>query len=607
MKQERDKEVSGLIETLSRKNALLDIQRVKLKQYEFAVQEAMLFLAKPLKKYEEWMNSETSEDIGFEFAHAIPEKNYQASPLSEAQLSSQTPAKKPTPTHSKSLSTPVTMDHPKIEMTNLEITAIECMRLCFLFLRNCQKSVTAIDNGTYKIPSPLIQDSANESTALSNAPLVITEVAESPRTHQKIINPEKTFTSSIKQKNGIFVEVGEGDLSLEPLEDFKSSMKKPHCDLCRNALLLVDTYKEKLGASEALARDLQGRIEKEVKARKICQNAKDMIDNEIEEITAELFARANQMVVDEAWKMDQLNTLNRDLTKQNQSLLGRLKTKENELAKVTKCLYELQGAHTYSSNYFLTPKSQDGNQELTILETKPDVENKQEREKRLEFSHSIISGFDQFKSAVGGDGFLFLEFQEFMRAVVLSSTQISTQAYQTIHNSIFMKRSMIESIEPCLFYTYQPNSSFKSLGPGLSQSFKKKILDLSVRGHLKVSPIENQVGAIAKAKCMMCTITRECEYKVALGPDTQKVETCTLCRFCRDRIIAVQDFFSFITFLATEKQTSTILSTFKKVIWLKRRIQVAILGNSSLFETELSSILGPGMSGDWENQVSLIY
>jgi hypothetical protein len=602
LKTERAKDEQNHLDIVNRKNESLDKQRVKLKQYEFAIQECMTFLAKPLNKYVDWINENTTSDLEIEFAQHIPEKSYpkNESTSSPTKLSKQITLETPkaavyTKSPSESAMKPKSNDK---EMTQLEVTSLECMRLGFNFLHSCQKQIIAIDNGTYKIPIPSANQTGEESEALRNiiAPLGSLESIgpEIPIKNPIISAP----ISIIKVEKKSTPEFAEGDLSLEPIDDFQPSPTKQHCERCRKALLQVDQYKDKLNASEALIQELEARLHKEIKAKKIVQKAKDMMDSEIEEITAELFSRANQMVVDEAWKMNQLQTSNRELNKLVSDLKNRLKDKETELSQATKVLYDLQSTQMYSAKY----SSQKETKEL-----KHDSDSKVER--KTEFTHSIISGFDTFTSSIAGDGFIFQEFQEFMRILVLSSNQVSTAAYQSIHSSLFMKRCMLENIEPTLFYTYQPNSSFKAHGPGLTQAFKKKLLDYCIRGQVSVKFDEREEGThVQKLKCVMCTIIRECEYKASFGPiENPKPETGSLCRFCRDRVLATQDFFSFITYLSSGKHSATILSTFKKILWLKRRMALSIIGSNSLFETELSAILGPGGGGDWEKTTDIVY
>jgi hypothetical protein len=571
------------------------MQRVKLKQYEFAIQETMLYLAKPLNKYVDWINSNSTQDLEFDWPLQLSGKHYTYTDAVEkpklgrhAQLDPK-PSTPTQPTRPSPVS-PTTKNPSGKDLSPLEITAIECMRIGFNFLHNCQKYIKAIDDGTYKIPAP------TGSSPVEDAPAVIVPPLGTEKVDEATEIPKKKHVEypSIAISAMNTVDVTDGDLAAEQGNEITQSPAKK-CQRCHRAFLLVDQLKDQLAASESLCNEMKGRLEKEIQARKIVQKAKEMMDQEIEEITAELFSRANQMVVDEAWKMDQLQTTNRELTKQVSDLKSRCKEKENELAQVTKCLYDLQASNMLHANYSTQKKEQ-----------KSDCEPK---ERKAEFSHSIISGFDQFHSVIAGDGFIFQEFQDFMRIVVVSANQVSTQAYQSIHSSVFMKRMMIESVEPCLYYTYQPNSSFKALGTGLSQSFKKKLLDYCIRGQIHIAPKDAEPTTPSmKEKCMVCTVARECEYRVSMGPlDGPKPESSPCCRFCRDRVLATQDFFLFVTYLATGKHSATILSLFKQILWLKRRMALAVVGSCSLFETELTAILGPGGGGDWEKETEIVY
>jgi hypothetical protein len=565
----------------------LDLQRVKIKQYEFAIQETMLFLSKPLNKYVDWTKSNTTHDLEFEWPATLNEKRYvYDNEKGKTSRHIQLEPKKTQPSQLPDKS--ATSPSSGTELTSLEITTIECMRMGFNFLHNCQKYIQAIDSGTYKIPEP---NGVVEQEQIIVPPLGSEYIDES----KDIPTKPNVEYSSPATKAGLLSshsrDIADGDLASDP-DEYRTSPVHG-CDRCHRAFLLVDQLKERLTVSETLSKDLSSKLEKEIKAKKLVQRAKDMIDQEIEEITAELFSRANQMVVDEAWKMDQLQTTNRELKKQVGDLRSKVKEKENELAQVTKCLYDLQHFQMQLSNY-------------STGKEKPEIDSK---ERKNEFIHSIISGFDQFHSSIAVDGYIFQEFQDFIRIVGLSTSQVSTQAYQSIHASTFMRRSMIESVEPCLFYAYQPSNQFKNVGPGLSQSFKKKLLDFCIRGQVHISRKEGEPSSPnTKEKCMMCTISRECEYKISLGPlDGTNLESFSCCRFCRDRILASQDFFSFITHLASAKHSGTILSLFKKVLWLKRRMALAVLGSCSLFETELSAILGPGGGGDWEKDTDIAY
>ncbi|KAJ3262026.1 hypothetical protein HK103_003869 [Boothiomyces macroporosus] len=598
-----EEDTANLIKTLE-----LEIQRIKIKQYEFAIQEAMNYLAKPLNTFEEWMNGDTAED--FEQFAALDYRKAKSNPyLNQPPESSNnfirrslgnTQAKPPGITsHTKSISTPPTSDKPKKDVpdfSKLEITCLESMRIGFNFLKNCQKQNNALDMGTYVLPESAVIKGENEALALANFnPVNEEQIEVEPKELEKrsSLSPSHKVFSYPKIDEG-----GEGDLSATANDsDLKSPMSIHKCEKCHVSLLKIDALNEKLDSANKLIYDLEGRLHKEIKSKKASQQAKEMMDKEIEDITAELFARANQMVIDESRKVEELYAANKELTKQMDDAAARLKERELELYQASQCLHELQSTAIHSSSF----------SKQTSIKKPGQAHEIPSPTHRLptEFNHSVIAGFDRFPTSMAVDGFIFQEFQELIKVIVLSANMPSLQAFQAIHGTLFLKRCQIEDVEPCLYYNYQTNSTFKSYGPGLTQSFKKKILDLCIRGQVHPSVIEvSENSPIPKAKCLMCTAIRECEYLVKLGPsDAPKQEVAHSCRACRDRLVSVTDFFNFITFISANTQGATILSTFKQVLWLRRRMQLAKIGSGSMFETEVTAMLGPGGAGDWEKNI----
>ncbi|KAJ3326267.1 hypothetical protein HDV06_000143 [Boothiomyces sp. JEL0866] len=601
-------EQSRSLDTITRKNGLLDTQRIKIKQYEFAIQEAMNYLAKPLNTFEEWMNGETAEDFDqyVDVGHRKTKSNPYLNQSTETSNSfirrslGQAPAKATgITTHAKSISTPPTTEKSKREVqdfSKLEITCLESMRIGFNFLRNCQKQNNAIDMGTYVIPESAVIKGENEALALVN---FNTEKDDEVENEHKEAEPRSSFSPTHKVYSYPKIdESGEGDLSTTGDDsELKSPMSVHKCERCHNSLLKIDALNEKLDSANKLIYDLEGRLHKEIKSKKASQQAKEMMDKEIEDITAELFARANQMVIDESRKVEELYAANKELTKQMQEAAARLKERELELFQASQCLHELQSTTIHSSSFSKQVSVKKSGQNSEV----PSPTNKIPSE----FNHTIIAGFDRFPTSMAVDGFIFQEFQELIKVMVLSASMPALQAFQAIHGTLFMKRCQIEDVEPCLFYNYQTNNTFKAHGPGLAQSFKKKVLDLCIRGQVHTSVVEiTEKSPIPKTKCLMCTAIRECEYLVKLGPiDIPKPEVAHSCRACRDRLVAVVDFFNFITFISANTQGATILSTFKQVLWLRRRMQLARIGSSSMFETEVTAMLGPGGAGDWEKNI----
>ena len=632
-----------LRELLDEKTKELHLQRLKIKQFEFAMEEAILFLSKPLNSYQAWIENEGPETINIQFNVNPRVSSGNSNPTNTNTLPAKTQAK-PNPSTTSPADT-------KQGLSSLETTCLENMRLCFNFLRNCQKLTKALDDGSYHIPTDTqIPAGQDESLALLQATSLpkdpSSDIQKQPSPKSSIvqmnghsgskgnINSVSPFTSARPSQR--YTEDTGGDLSLELLDDFKPSLtSKSQCDKCRAAYLQLDIYQDKLKAAEKEISSLESRLSKEISARKVAQQGKDMIDKEIEEITAELFSRANQMVVDESKKMDMLATSNRELSKKTKDFASRLQEKEAELANATKKLYETQGRQQFRTSFIEESRYSGVESRQT-----GSVESQQKTTKSSEeFNHYIVSGFDQFKCSTAADGYLFQEFQDLIKVLVTSLTLPSIQAYTSIHNTPFMKRCMIESIEPCLFYTYAPTTSFKNIQVTAAHSvaFKKKLLDSVIKGQVVCSPIsaaadtgEAGAASFVKQKCFLCTLHRTCEYKIHTTLDVpppppptttsstsgntattttpSPVKSDPLCRFCRDRVLSVQDFFSFVTLLSTNSHGMTILSTFKYIMWTRRRMAVAVIGSCSLYETEISAILGPGThTGNWEKLTKTLY
>lgn len=695
---------------------------LKMKQYEFAVQEAILFLSKPLNSYQDWIDREDSSRLGDSLAAALALPKAGPASRTSTISATATPSKTQPSPHSKVFSfgstdskqnqaaNTSTATPPQNEnLSDLEVSCLENMRMCFNFLRNSQKSGKAIDDGTYSVPKgsqlnameneslALIDSSrlSRDSTSSSQLPILKEEnvvgggsnsnLAASASLSGRLsktskpdllFHPTTTTTSSYPNAKVYDDHDIGGDLSLEQLADFKPSSSK--CEKCRSALLALDEARDKLKASESKISDLESRLEKETKAKKVCQQAKNLIDLEIEEITAELFARANQMVVDESRRMDMLNTSNRELTKRVGDLTSRLREKEVELANATRSLYQAQSVQSHHSlNKYSVPG---GGEEkfvlrksssiatappppsLPVLPTNPLSFSEKEKVVVVEeesttslsppppppqtsdqvsststmqqektpsplpdtFTHYIISGFDAFSNNPAADGHLFSEFQDLIKSLVLTSSLPSHQALLAIHATAFMKRCLVESVEPCLYYSF--TAAGAGQGPPKPTLFKKKVLEKVIKGHVVVVADEGGgSGGGGRNKCCMCVMSRVCEYKLsfanptststtmgggpAISQPSSSISSEPICRFCRDRVLAVQDFFSYLSFLAsgTGRHGLTILSAFKQIMWTRRRMAVAVIGSCSLFESQVSAILGPGAGGNWEKDTKTLY
>lgn len=498
------------------------------------------------------------------------------------------------------------------EILQIDAECLECLRLSMNFLDNAQKYVDAVDAGLIRFEEPtLLVPAENESLAFAKS------MAPEPETPPL---PKKIIPATVGP------ETSPWKLSSELQEALGEDLNHPSLPTCGEIRIL----KEDLKQAQEKIQELENLILVEQRSKKRIEKAKQIMDEELEDLTSTLFDQANQMVISESRLRDDLNVKNKDLSKHITSLTQRLASREEALITLKKAVYLETKSEKLSGNLGLNPQDiRSAIQPIAITQTSL----------FLGYRHTIISGYDEFRSFVGVDGIIFREFQESIRSMAISSTQTAAQALAMHLNTQFIKRCMIEDVEPCLFYTYQANSSFTSMGVATSQSTKRKLMDFATRNQLEIemyqpskdesmetnisdpkSPppvppkIKNGKSFACRSKCSLCAIQRDCEYYFRYGPLEKQALSSDwhiICRFCRDRLTSAVDFFKFLEYLrqghiGPGKCGATILSLFRQVLWLRRRMNAARVGSCSLFETELSSVQGSSGSDDSDKYITII-
>ncbi|KAJ3088899.1 rab guanine nucleotide exchange factor S2 [Quaeritorhiza haematococci] len=805
-KEKAEKEKAFMSETIAKKSNTIDIMRVKLNRYEFAIKEAILFLGKPMEVYDTWLRNGPSSVA----SAPIPEESADDTPTgspakSTTNLSSKSKSGKPTnaapaaapsrpesatPDSLKSRSTSgpasqnpaqlaQTQQH-KMQMltganqentatdplslrtstanqismstspTTQEIQSMECMRLALNYLRNAQASVQNVGkNGT-----PLERDSTpvhisisdgsnpektegkvagddaagpqkkegsqkNEGTQAGGSgatPSTVksksfaAESSTSLAATSKSIPPRRFSANDVVNRALLnaaraMPDEDEGDLASATSNDPASSkVTSGMCTQCRELMLQLDHYQDTVNYLKRDVTVLANQLEEERATRDRIQLSKDILDQELEELTAQLFDQANRMVIDEARMRDQLETSNRELQGELKDLLKKCETREDELRDLKRSLFAIEAAKA-RFNYHVSPHGSQMN--LTQAGANGAVSpSKVILWHPSYYQTSAVTNFScrfapngTISSVIPVDGLIFSEFQDHIKQTMVSSSMAPAQAVSSMLATAFMKRCYVEDVEPCLFYTYQhtqPSGTLFKTG-GMNTSLRKRLLDGIIRGVCEIhvywtskenlfdqSPVESSkdkassdsaaqkdnnnkpetkegttpatspttpdnVGpplpssAPPKTKCTVCGILRECEYRLrfasqdtttttkpppqgqqpARGPVTNS-EWFACCRFCRDRVACVADFYTYLGHLrqglvGPGKQGATILGMFRHMLWLRRRMAVAKVGSCGLFEGdtisglerrgEIPLVVGSGSSGggDWERLVQIIH
>ncbi|CAG8632609.1 13827_t:CDS:1 [Cetraspora pellucida] len=185
-----------------------------------------------------------------------------------------------------------------------------------------------------------------------------------------------------------------------------------------------------------------------------------------------------------------------------------------------------------------------------------------------------------------------------------------------------MKRCMNEDIQPCLF---EGNTGWKS------PFYKRRLLDAIMKNQCEIqtinssfsnsvpsssnasqicSPIDTQSNyddppPAPKLKCGLCGHLRSCDFLMRISdsdipvPPTTTMTTSSrfsftgnpgwipLDRFCRDRVVAVCDFYAFLSHLRQGLfSNSPVWGMYKQCLKYRRKMCMARVGSVSMFEEE---------------------
>ncbi|KAI9146252.1 hypothetical protein BKA69DRAFT_1120738 [Paraphysoderma sedebokerense] len=605
-----ENETSTYQSQLTHKNSLIDTLRVKSQRLDFAQKEAILFLSKPLEKYDTSLSSSCS-------------------------LNSTT----------QNPENPETAAPAKVEVSNkFEKEVIECLRFALKYLKDAQNATsikelkrlntatsTGSGEGEYtspgddNIPLLLLQEYreskktvVQEPKPIDDAELKQTSVSTSPAVSFNSSKRPSVVASAQKTLAGLQSPLDDDDGDLSSGDKSRSATRMPPpCANCRGHLLKVDKQADQIKELKEEIRKLNMFISEEAVIKEQISVAKTILETEIEELTAQLFDQANKMVVEEAKMREELEVANRGLKGKLEETIKQFKQRDEELKELREML--ITSARKRAS---FSSKS------------RPDVG----------------SSCDSLHSSIHIDGNQFAEFQQFLKLVTTTKESkdnpilglIIGDANSKVLGSGFVKKIFVEDVEPCLF----PASAFSSPGKELLKSvslFRRKMLDAVVNNTCEIRHYLDVPGdkekekdkPIPKVKCMLCGVVGECEFKIRFNSQftsvpspssidsptaespsptansqssvpstTSSISTITsffssdewqpLNRFCKERIVAVCEFYAWLNSLrqptATEKKnvagvgggSQPILATFRHCAWLRRRMAEARFNAVSL-------------------------
>lgn len=489
---------------LSKKNELIDTMRVKLNRYEFAIKEAMLFLAKPMEGYTAWLQNDPSKSVNHKDRNPSEAKSVNQ-PQDPAQLA-QKQQKLEVITDVDSAAPSSTLnDVPAVkkEIEAQDIPALECIRLSLNYLRAAQNTVQALKiykpppqpGDTEDIKSPFdpkeheplsqLDDAAKhervESEYLNNfgKDLKPMDPSATDKLLQEIANRHKADLEKTNEKAS--ETEFEGDLTLAPQDDeFNKASPTPRknldekkCDNCHELMLRIDHLSDQTTYLKRDVVSLVAQLNEERSCRQRIQLSKDILDQELEELTSQLFDQANKMVIDEATLREQIENNNHELAGELKDLSKKFENREEELKGLRRYLVALDSAKNRSTSVVISPR------ESTVSMTSP-VRGPQ----NLNYFHSNPASF--FSSRIGPnnsvfpfipvDGILLSEFADHIKTINSLSNLAAPAQQAAFMQTLFMKRSLLEDIEPCLYYTYS-NHTNNIKAASMSSSYKRRLFE----------------------------------------------------------------------------------------------------------------------------------
>ncbi|KAG1057149.1 hypothetical protein G6F43_001012 [Rhizopus delemar] len=375
---------------------------------------------------------------------------------------------------------------------------------------------------------------------------------------------------------------------------------------CMNCKQLLAQLDEQIEQKAYLKRDLgslAAALSEQEEIRSTIEQDKEALEEDVADITSTLFSSLNQILMDDVTERDGVVQLNREMNGQLASLLDSWDIRELRLKEMKEALVQLDSAVHSSANTSSTLtrrfSQQQQQQQASPIPTSNTIPRRFISHHR---SSSHQTNYNNNNGTIQIDGYILSEFQQHLKAV----TESKVANNQPIPSTSFVKRVFSEDIEPCLFFQ-------QSHGWWKSSWFKKKLLDAisknkceiqywngtyhtsymstttnssssiisATSSHLSTNS-SNNTPSPPKTKCVCCNILRVCEFRMRLPPTTNP--WLPLDRFCRDRIIAVCGYYSFMNNLKMLSTSTTLLNAFKQVMFHRRRMSLSRVGSISLFE-----------------------
>ncbi|CAG8814873.1 12419_t:CDS:2, partial [Gigaspora margarita] len=395
------------------------------------------------------------------------------------------------------------------------------------------------------------------------------------------------------------------------------------CSSCNTLLAQVDQHIEERAY---LKRDLSALAISLAEEKALCvkiQSSKESLEQEIDDWINGMFVKINQMVFDEATTCEELESLNRETKGKLNNILKSSGNRQDRLREMKSLLVHLDSIKQRQAVPSLNTSLLNRNSVLHRSLSNSLVNN-QRFTKSFDHLFSTKNPFDNImlfkEKRLYIDGIIFEEFQDYVKSFINSVPPTSSTPTHP-----FMKRCMNEDIHPCLF---EGSTGWKS------PFYKRRLLDAIMKNQCEIqmiyssfsssvstsssvtqvnSPIDTQSNyddpsPAPKLKCGLCGHLRNCDFHMKISDSDITVPPSTttsssrfsftgnpgwipLDRFCRDRVVAVCDFYAFLSHLRQGLfSNSPVWGMYKQCLKYRRKMCMARIGSVSMFEEEDSII-----------------
>ncbi|KAI8581946.1 hypothetical protein K450DRAFT_230036 [Umbelopsis ramanniana AG] len=340
-------------------------------------------------------------------------------------------------------------------------------------------------------------------------------------------------------------------------ESIKSQSKKIE-DMTKRIEELEDDLDAKTDAFMALQNDMELLNEKyvdEIERVAEIQHSKDMVENELEDLSRRLFEEANGMVANEKREKYNLEVAQRHLENQLKETRDRLHAEQMQLKELRIKMEEME----LKNNEEEKEESDSGEQAKRSSSAMSDagVRGLADMTALLNGSSKRQSqnGADLDSTATNIDDLVLGEFQDFIatgRSLPLKK----------LHTNSFMKNCQAEDVEPCLRFGPNPRLSAKKIidaivmnkcfieeAPvGFADQQANRPIDVQLRITAQKSMIWERFSGNTQGHFKGCQACGRNDgsplpfrFRIAYYDDWACID-----RYCRDRLVAVCEFYVFV-------------------------------------------------------------